>query len=154
MRIREKWRGWESEKDVEWPRGVFYWQSKCPSDKIIRHDRRGTIYRNVGQLTLKVNLKHFTRKERGVQEWLSLHLRCLKAVGDYSIPTTPSRAKLMSSSSQLATFRNHSWQFLPNIHLAETCRISSMPRAPTARRWQQPCYPTKALLGHMLARTG
>lgn len=39
-----------------------------PVIKIIRHDRKGTIYGNVGQWTLKADLKHFTRKERGVQE--------------------------------------------------------------------------------------
>lgn len=39
---------------------------------------------------------------------------------------TPRRAKLTSSSSHWATSRNHSWQFLPSIHLAEICRTSSM----------------------------
>lgn len=42
----------------------------------------------MGQLTLKVCLKHFNREGRGVQEWLSLYLRCLKAVGDYSVLNT------------------------------------------------------------------
>lgn len=87
MRITETWRVWEW-GDVEWPQGVFYWQSKCPSDKTMKHDRKGTKHRNVGQLTLKVHLKHFNREERGVQEWLILYLRCLKAVGDYSILNT------------------------------------------------------------------
>lgn len=84
VRMAETRRGW-GWGDVQWPRGVFYGQSKCPSDKT---NRKGTKYKNVGQLTLKVSLKHFNREESGVQEWLSLYMRCLKAAGDYSILNT------------------------------------------------------------------
>lgn len=53
VRIRKKWRGWKWEKYVEWPWGVFHWQSKCPSDKNHKTWQKRNYIRKCGSVDLK-----------------------------------------------------------------------------------------------------